>query len=78
MRVGEYKQDGILQLILAQYSVQFVLCLRRPSPIGTVNNEDQGLCVRQAASAWQRTDPVLSTDVPHKEVDGLGDGFVLK
>jgi len=84
--VGEYQQHGLTQLILCQHPHQLVPRLSNTLPGGyimnqTLNNvqgepvvavhhEDESLGVLEVMSP-QRTDLVLTADVPHGETDVL-------
>ena len=64
--VSEYQQNSVTQFVFVQHSVQFI-----PSGINTVgiigiHNEDQTLCVL-VVMAPQRTDLILTTDIPNRE-----------
>ena len=64
--VGKDQQDGVTQLVLVQHSVHLV-----PSSIDTVgivrvNDKDQALRVLVVV-APQRTDLILTTDIPNCE-----------
>lgn len=68
--VGEDEQDGISQLILVQHTLEFLSGLDDTIPIVAVDDEDDALGVLEVVSP-QRTDLVLTTDIPHGELDVL-------
>lgn len=68
--VGKDKQHGVLEFVLSQHSVQLLLSLGDTLPIVGVDDEDDSLSVLEVMSP-ERTDLVLSTDVPDGEVDVL-------
>mmetsp|Transcript_14053 Transcript_14053/g.40058 ORF Transcript_14053/g.40058 Transcript_14053/m.40058 type:complete len:212 (-) Transcript_14053:65-700(-) len=73
--VGENEQDGIAELVLVQHSVQFVSGGIDTIGIIGIDDEDQSLRVLVVVTP-QRTDLVLTTDIPHCKRDVLVfDGF---
>ena len=68
--VGEDQEDGIPQLILVQHALKLLPGLDNTVAIVAVNNEDNALGVLEVVSP-QRTDLVLTTDIPHGELDVL-------
>ena len=68
--VGEDQEDGVPQLILVQHALQLLTGLDDTVAIVGVNNEDDTLGVLEVM-APQRTDLVLSTDIPHRELNVL-------
>jgi len=68
--VGEYQQHGLTQLILCQHPHQLVPRLSNTLPVVAVHHEDESLGVLEVMSP-QRTDLVLTADVPHGETDVL-------
>lgn len=70
MLVGEDKQKGIPQLVLVQHALQLLTSLDDTVTIVGVDDEDDTLGVLEVMSP-ERSDLVLSTDVPHGERDVL-------
>jgi len=68
--VGEYEEDGVAQLILVEHALELLTGLGNTVAIVAVNNEDDALGVLEVMPP-QRPDLVLSTDVPHGELDVL-------
>ena len=68
--VGEDQEDGVPQLILVQHALQLLTGLDDTVAIVGVNNEDDTLSVLEVMSP-ERSDLVLSTDIPHGEGDVL-------
>ena len=68
--VGEDKENGITELIFPQHLLQLLVGLRDTLTIVGVNNEDETLGVLEVV-APQRTDLVLTSDIPHGEADVL-------
>ena len=68
--VGEDQKNGISELILIQHALQFLSGLNNTIAIIAVNNEDDALSVLEVVSP-QRPDLILSTDVPHRELNVL-------
>lgn len=68
--VGKDQQDGISQLILVQHALKFLSGLDDTIPIVAVDDEDDTLGVLEVVSP-QGTDLVLTTDIPHGELDVL-------
>lgn len=64
------EEDGITKLVLVEHAVEFVVGIGNAVTIVRVDDEDQPLRVRVVV-APQRTDLVLATDIPHREVDVL-------
>lgn len=68
--VGEDQEKSIPQLILVQHALEFLAGLNDTVTIVGVDNEDDTLGVLEIMSP-ERTDLVLSTDIPHGELDVL-------
>jgi hypothetical protein len=68
--VGEHQQSGIAKLILAQHLLELLVGLADTITIVGIDDEDQALSVLEVV-APQRTDLVLTSDVPHCKVDVL-------
>jgi hypothetical protein len=68
--VGEDEKNGIPQLILVQHALQLLASLDDTIAIVGVDNEDDTLGVLEVVPP-QRTDLVLTTDIPHGELDVL-------
>jgi len=68
--VGEDQQNSVAQLVLSQHSHQLLACFSHTLSIVAVNDEDQALRVLEVM-APQRTDLVLTADVPNCEGDVL-------
>lgn len=68
--VGEDQKESIPELILVQHTLKLLASLRNTITIVAVNNEDDTLSVLEVVSP-QRSDLVLSTHIPHGELDVL-------
>ena len=68
--VGKHEQNGIPQLILIQHAVQLIASLRSTTSVIGIDDKDQTLRVLEVV-APERTDLVLTSDIPHREVDVL-------
>lgn len=68
--VGEDEEKGIPKLVLVQHSLELFTGLNNTVAIVAVNNEDDTLGVLEVMPP-QRTDLVLTTDIPHGERDVL-------
>jgi len=68
--VGENQQNGIPQLVLVQHALELLSGLDDTVAIIAVDDEDNSLGVLEIMSP-QRSDFVLSTDVPHGKLDVL-------
>ena len=68
--VGEDQEHSVPQLILVQHSLELLTCLHNTIAIVAVNDEDDTLGVLEVMPP-QRTDLVLTTDIPHGELDVL-------
>jgi len=68
--VGEDQKNGISELVLIQHSLKFLPGLDNTVTIIAVNNEDDTLGVLEVMSP-QRSDLVLSTNIPYSELDVL-------
>ena len=68
--VGENEKDSIAQFILVQHSVHLITGSINTIRIVRVNNKDQSLSVL-IVMAPQRTDLILTTDIPNCERDVL-------
>ena len=75
MFVGKDQQESITQLIFVQHPLQLLTCLNNTISIIAVDDEDDALGVLEVVSP-QWSNLVLSTNVPHCELDVLVfDGF---
>lgn len=68
--VGENKQDSIAKLVLVEHALELLSCLNNTIAIVGVNDEDDTLSVLEVVSP-QRTNLVLTTDIPHSELNVL-------
>jgi hypothetical protein len=68
--VGEDKEKSIPQLILVQHALELLTRLNNTVAIVAVNDEDDTLGVLEVMPP-QRTDLVLTADIPHGELDVL-------
>lgn len=68
--VGEDQQDGIPQLILVEHALELLTGLNDTIAIVAVDDEDDALGVLEVMPP-QGTDLVLTTDIPHGELDVL-------
>lgn len=68
--VGEDQENGIPQLILVQHALELLPGLNDTVAIVAVDNEDDALGVLEVVSP-QRSDLVLTTDIPDGELDVL-------
>ena len=66
--VGEHEEQTVLHLPIAQNPMQLLFCLVYPLPILAIHNEHETLCPSVVVSP-QRSNLVLSADVPHVEFD---------
>lgn len=70
MLVGKDQENGIPQLILVEHALQLLTSLDDTVAIVAVNDEDDTLGVLEVVSP-QGTNLVLTTDIPHGELDVL-------
>lgn len=68
--VGKDQEDGIPELILVEHALKLLTSLNDTVTIVGVDNEDDTLGVLEVVPP-QRTDLVLTTDIPHGELDVL-------
>jgi len=68
--VGEDQQESITEFILVQHALQLFPSLDNTISVVGVDNEDDTLSVLEVVSP-QRTDLVLSTNIPHGELNVL-------
>ena len=68
--VGENQEKCIAQLVFVQHPLQLLTCLDNTISIIAVDDEDDALSVLEVVSP-QRPDFILSTDVPHRELNVL-------
>jgi len=68
--VGKDQKKSIPQLVLVQHALQLLASLDDTVTIVAVDDEDDTLGVLEVVSP-QRTDLVLSTDIPYGELDVL-------
>ena len=67
--VSEAEQDSVPQFVLVEHAHELITCLVNTFSVITVDNENQTLCVLEVMSP-QRSDFVLTTDVPYGETEG--------
>lgn len=70
MLVGEDQEVGVPELVLVQHALQLLAGLDDTVTIVAVDDEDDTLGVLEVVPP-QRSDLVLSTDIPHGEGDVL-------
>ena len=68
--VGEDKQQSVSQFVLVQHPLQLLTGLNNTITVIAVDYEDDALSVLEVMPP-QRSDLVLSTDIPHGELDVL-------
>lgn len=68
MLVGEHQEKGVPELILVEHALQLLAGLGHTVTVVAVDDEDDTLGVLEVVSP-QRTDLVLSTDIPDSELD---------
>jgi hypothetical protein len=68
--VGKHKKESVPELVFVEHALQFLASLDHTVAIIAVNDKDDALCVLEVVSP-QRSDLVLSTDIPHGELDVL-------
>lgn len=68
--VGEDQEERIPQFVLVQHPLQLVACLLDTVAVIAVDDEDDALSVLEVMSP-QWANLVLSTDIPHCELDVL-------
>jgi len=68
--VGENQEKSISELILVQHTLEFLSGLNNTVAIVRVNDEDNTLGVLEVMSP-QRSNLVLSTNIPHCELNVL-------
>lgn len=68
--VGEDKEDSIAELILVEHALELLSGLNNTVAIVGVDDEDDTLSVLEVVPP-QRTDLVLTTDIPHGELNVL-------
>jgi len=68
--VGEDQKNGIPKLVLVQHTLQFLPSLNNTITIVGINDEDDTLGVLEVMSP-QRSDLVLSTNIPYGELNVL-------
>jgi hypothetical protein len=68
--VSENQKNGISKLILIQHALQFLPGLNNTVTIIAVNDEDDTLGILEVMSP-QRSDLVLSTNIPYGELNVL-------
>jgi len=68
--VGEDEEDSVPQLILVQHALQLLTGLDDTVAIVGVDDEDDALGVLEVVPP-EGTDLVLTTDIPHGELDVL-------
>ncbi len=70
MLVGENQEEGISEFILVEHALQLFPSLDNSIAIVAVNNEDDTLCILEVMPP-QRSDLVLSTNIPDSELNVL-------
>jgi hypothetical protein len=68
--VGEDEEQSVPELVLVQHALKFLSGLDDTVTVVAVNHEDDTLGVLEIVSP-QRTDLVLTTDIPHGELNVL-------
>jgi hypothetical protein len=68
--VGEDEQNGVPELILIEHALELLAGLNDTVTIVAVDDEDDTLGVLEVMSP-EGTDLVLTTDIPHGELDVL-------
>jgi hypothetical protein len=68
--VGKDQQNSIAQFVFRQHAVQFFTGFINTVTVVGVDDEDDTLCVLEVVSP-ERSDAVLTTNVPHGELDVL-------
>jgi hypothetical protein len=68
--VGEDQEKGVPELVLVQHALQLLAGLDNTITIVAVNHEDDTLSVLEVV-APQRTNLILTTDIPHGKLDVL-------
>ena len=68
--VGEDQEESVPQLVLIQHSLKLLTGLNNTIAIVAVNDENDTLGVLEVMPP-QRTDLVLTADIPHCELDVL-------
>jgi hypothetical protein len=68
--VGKDQEESIPQLVLVQHALQLLARLNNTIAIVAVNDEDDTLGVLEVMPP-QRSDLVLTSDIPHCELDVL-------
>jgi hypothetical protein len=68
--VGENQENGVAQLILVEHALELLTGLNNTVTIVGVDDEDDTLGVLEVVPP-QGTDLVLTTDIPHGELDVL-------
>lgn len=75
MLVGENEEKSVTEFIFVQHALQLFPSLDNTIPVVTVNDENDTLSVLEVVSP-ERTDLVLTTDIPHGKLNVLVlDGF---
>lgn len=70
MLVGEHQEKGVTEFILVQHALQLLTGLDDTVTVIAVDNENDTLGVLEVVSP-ERTDLVLTTDVPDGELNVL-------
>jgi hypothetical protein len=68
--VGENQEHSVPELVLVQHSLELLTGLNNTVAIVAVDNEDDTLGVLEVMPP-ERADLVLTTDIPHGELDVL-------
>lgn len=68
--VGKDKEESVPQLVLVQHALELLTRLNNTVAIVAVNDEDDTLGVLEVMPP-QRTDLVLTADIPHGELNVL-------
>lgn len=68
--VGEDQENGVSELVLVEHALEFLSGLDDTVAIVGIDNEDDALGVLEVVPP-QRSDLVLTTDIPHGELNVL-------
>lgn len=68
--VGEHQEESVSQLVLVEHSLELLAGLDNTVAIVAVDDEDDTLGVLEVMPP-ERTDLVLTADIPHGELDVL-------
>mmetsp|Transcript_54123 Transcript_54123/g.113146 ORF Transcript_54123/g.113146 Transcript_54123/m.113146 type:complete len:212 (-) Transcript_54123:114-749(-) len=68
--VGKDKKHSIPKLIFVQHAMELITGFSCAVPVVRIDNKDQSLCILEIMTP-QRSDFVLSADIPNSEIDIL-------